>query len=172
MRNTVKGFRLDDKVLSELKTESREKRITLNNHVNNILAVHNETYRNLQKLHYIWLSPELLQLIINHVPERGIKKTGDVYLKDLKKQVRYCHGDLDSHSIMDTIENICCMQDIPVNIKEFTDGSKQYTIIHGLGKKWSMIQKYALEKAFSEINTTVTKFCINCDHITFTINHQ
>ena len=169
--NTVKGFRLDDKVLADLKEESREKRITLNNHVNNVLAVHSETYSNLQKLHYIWTSPEFLKMICDFVPERRIKQAGDVYLRDLKKQVRYCHGDLDSHSVMETVQNICIIQDIPVNLKEFSDGREQYTLIHNLGKKWSMIQKYVLESVFSETKTKLSKFTINHDPITFTVHH-
>ena len=171
MRNTVKGFRLDDKVLSELKTESREKRITLNNHVNNILAIHNETYRNLHKLNYIWLSPEFIKSVINSINEKDVEKLGDVFLRDLKNQIRYCHGEITSHAIMDTIEGNCIIHNIPINIKEFADGSKTYMIIHKLGKKWSMIQKYALENLMSIDNSKIKDMKINCDYMSFKVQH-
>ena len=78
---------------------------------------------------------------------------------------------MDSHTVMDTVENICSMQDIPMNIKNFSDGRDQYTLIHNLGKKWSMIQKYVLESVFAETGTKISKFTINCDHISFTVHH-
>jgi hypothetical protein len=172
VRNTVKGFRLDDDVLLKLKDESREKRITLNNHVNNILAIHNETYSNLQKLHYIWMSPEFISTVVSFVPEKKIKIVGDLFLKDLKKQIRYCHGDIHPYSIMSTIESICVIQDIPFNLKEYVNGEKKYTILHGLGRKWSLIQKYVLENLFAEISNPIKDFYMNCDHVTFTIQNK
>jgi len=59
------GFRLNDILINELKNESREKKITLNNHVNNILERHNETYKNLHKLNYMWLSPEFVKKCVD-----------------------------------------------------------------------------------------------------------
>jgi hypothetical protein len=155
-----------------IKNESREKRITLNNHVNNILAIHNETYRNLQKLHYLWLSTEFVKSVVSHVPEKSITKVGELFLKDIKKQIRYCHEEMDSNTVMDTIEGICILQDIPFNLQEYVNGEKKYTILHGLGRKLSLIQKYTLEKLFSEISNLIKNFSMNCEHITFTVSND
>lgn len=172
VRNTVKGFRLDDNVLDELKNESREKRITLNNHVNNVLARHNEVYRNLHKLNYIWSSPEFIKNCLDFADEKNIEKLGKILFNDLKNQIRYCQGDISSHGIMNTIESNCLIQNIPVNVKEFADGSKQYMIIHKLGHSWGMIQKYALENLVSLTNSKIKDMTVNDDHMSFTIVHK
>ena len=171
MRNTVKGFRLNDILLGDLKTESKEKKITLNNHVNNILERHNETYKNLHKLNYMWVSPEFVKNCIDGQSETNTKKISEIYLDDLKNQVRYCHGDITSHSVMETLENTCLIHNIPVNKKEFTDGSVKYTIIHKLGKNWSKIQKHTIENLIGKTEGKVTEMKTNCDFMSFKINH-
>lgn len=171
MTTRVKGFRINEKILADLTKESRERKITLSNLVNNILSNHNETYRNLQKLHFVWLSPEFVQTLIALIPEKKFKKISEIYAQDLKNQVLYCHGDLDSNSLMETVENICSSQNVPIHTKVTTKGAKKYTLIHGLGKKWSNVQRHALELIFSEMNTNVSNFVIDGDHISFEVNH-
>lgn len=172
MRNTVKGFRLDDKILDDLKNESREKKITLNNHVNNVLGNHTEIYRNLHKLNYIWLSPEFVARCIDLIDKKDIEKLGEIFLNDLKNQIRYCQGEITSHGMMDTIEGNCLIHNIPVNVKEFADGSRKYMIIHKLGHNWGMIQKYALENLVTLTNSAIKDMTVNDDHMSFTIVHK
>jgi len=72
---------------------------------------------------------------------------------------------------METIEDNCVIHNIPINIKEFADGSKKYVIIHKLGKKWSMIQKYVLENLMPIDDSKITDMKINCDYMSFKVHH-
>ncbi len=168
--NTVKGFRIDNDTLDGLKTESREKRITLNNHVNNILARHNEVYSNFQDLRYVWLSPEFIKTCVNSVNKKDINKLGSICADDLKKQIMCRHGQITLESALATIKKNCISHGIPFKIKKSDEGDARYTMVHSLGNKWSMIQKYAIEDIMDSINRPVKEFEINDDHLSFNIS--
>jgi hypothetical protein len=167
--NTVKGFRIDNSTLEGLKTESREKQITLNNHVNNILARHNEVYSNFQDLRYVWLSPEFVKTCVNSVNKKDINKLGRICTDDLKKQIMCRHGKITLESTLETIEKNCISHGIPFKITKSEDGDTRYTMVHSLGNKWSMIQKHTIEDIMNSINHPVKEFELNDNHLSFSM---
>lgn len=172
MANRVKGFRLEDSLVSELQNESEQKRISLNNHVSNILTKHAISYRHLEKLHYLWSSPELIKALLESLDQDKIKKILKIYEKDLIRQIRYSQGDLNSITVMNLIENNCLLQDIPYTKQNKGNGEVKYIILHQLGEKWSDLNKMALENIMKSISATIKDFDYNGEHLSLTVIHK
>jgi len=170
--STVKGFRLDDETLTELGSDSRKRRITMSNHVCNILTNYNGSYRHLERLHYVWSSRELITELIKNIDSKCLEKLSEILARDLKKQIRYSLGEFDAKAIMQTIESNCLIQDIPFTEKDLQSGSVRYTLFHELGKNWTSITKMVIDRLLKNTNTRVTDFDGNGDYMSFTINYD
>ncbi len=171
MPNSVKGFRLDNDIISDLRKESREKGITLNNHVSNILKKYNDSYRHYEKMRYVCVSPELLSNLAKN-SDQNMKKIVKAYQKDLKMQIMCSMGNLTSQNIMRVIEKRSTIQGVSFNEEDNEDGSIRYHIIHSLGINWSIMQKTVLESLMNVAKTEITDFDYDDLCISFTVKHK
>ena len=171
MPNTYKGFRLDNQIILDLRTDSREKGITLNNHVSNILKKYNDSYRHYEKMRYVSVSPELMSNLIEG-SDQNMEKIAKAYQKDIEMQALCSMKNLTSQNIMRVFEKRCIIQGFPFNVENNEDGSISYNILHSLGENWSIMQKTVLERLMKATKTEITDFDYNHTYICFTVKHK
>jgi hypothetical protein len=172
MTNPVKGFRLDEDLLDELINDSKKKRTNLNAHVSMILDTYTSHYKYMERLHYFWVSPEMFFELIKLTSQNDLKKLGNIYAKDLIKQMKFSHVEVNSRSIMDLLEGMCFIRNIPFSEKAWKRGASRYTIFHGLGENWSTIKKIALQDMMESVGVLINDFELDHEYITFTVWHD
>jgi hypothetical protein len=171
MTKPVKGFRLEEGLIDELLTDSKKKRTTLNAHVAMILSSYTLHYKYMERLHYFWISPEMFAELIKSKSQTELKKLADLYTKDLIKQIKFSHIEMNSHSFMNFIEGTCFIRNIPFSEKSWKRGAVRYTIFHGLGENWSIIKKIVLENLMETVGILVNDFELDDEYLTFTVWH-
>ncbi len=168
----MKGFRLDEKLVESLVEDTKKKRTNLNNNVSMILSAYTSHYKYMEKLHYFWLSPDMMSKILKSQNETQLKKLANIYAKNIIKQMRFSNIEMNSHSIMDFIEGSCFLRNIPFSEKKMGNGSIKYSIFYGLGRHWNILKKFAIQTLMESTNTPVNNFSTNNDHISFIVKHS
>lgn len=168
----VKGFRFDSELISNIEKESQRNGTNVNNFVKGVLERHCNAYMHLERLHYQWISKDLLRVLLKKAGDDDLAEIQKVLEEDLMMQQRYAYSDLNSQNIMNMILGNCNLQDIPFNETTLGDDSVKYNIVHGMGEKWGQILLGAIIELVNKANVKVDT--INCNHqtISFVVYHN
>lgn len=140
-------FRLNRKLLEELKAESRQKDISLNSLVNQIIKAHIDWHARAAAAGFIPIRRELIRELLEYLDEKEIDDLAHRVVKHLTStamMVILRKGD--GNSVVELLERWIRISGLSYSL-EVEGSSRTYVIQHDMGRKWS----YYLARLFEEV---------------------
>ena len=140
-------FRLNRKLLEELKAESRQKDMSLNSLVNQIIKAHIEWHARAAAAGFIPIRRELIKELLEYLDEKEIDDLARRVVKHLTSTamlviIRKSNGT----SAVELLDRWIRVSGLSYSL-ELEGDSRTYVIQHDMGWKWS----YYLARLFEEV---------------------
>lgn len=155
-------FRIDEEVLSKLRSESERKEISLNTCVNQVLRRFVEWDMYESKVGMIPIAKPIVQALFENMSEDEIaemaKKVGKNAVHDI---AFFMKSKMDLESFLSWLETRMKNSSSVEFSHSLKDDRHVYVIKHDLGRNWSLYHKLMLELIFSEalqrrVNVVIT----------------
>lgn len=171
IKQEIITIRITDGLKKELLVESKEKKISLNTLLNQILFDHNSWNKPIKELSWITFSNNALRSILEQLTKEEIIKISTTILKDeIKNCIFYFYGVINLESIMKFMVKWFQINNIKSrNLNE--NGKKQYVFQHEMGMNYSILFLNLLESLLSEIGYKITKESSNHRSFSFHITN-
>jgi len=155
-------YRIPEKIVKELETDSTNKKISQNVLVNQILEKYVRWDKFANKVGMIPVPKDLLQQLGDGMDTNDINMIVDVLKPVIKNNVMFIKGKYDLKRCIETLEDY--MRATGMSSDHRIEGSLHHFIIqHDLGTTWSMFVEQLLKEIFHEflpeknIKTQTTK---------------
>jgi len=140
-------YRLPESLINELDSEARQKKISQNVLVRQILEKYIQWERYSTKLGMIPVPKEILQSLGDDLDGQDIDEIINILFPIIKNAVMFIKGGFDFERCIETLEDY--MRTSGLNSDHRVDGNLHSFIIqHGLGIKWSVFTEQLLTQIF------------------------
>lgn len=142
-------YRLPEKLVEELETESTEKNISQNVLVKQILEKYVEWDRFAEKIGMIPVPVNILERLGKEMSGKDIESILKVMIPLIKESVLFMKGKYDLQHCLETLEDY--MKASGMKSDHRIEGENHHFIIqHDLGMKWSLLTERLLKEIFHE----------------------
>ena len=143
------SYRLPLKLLENLETEAREKNVSQNVLVKQILTKYVEWERFAQKMGIIPVPQKILESLGGEMSHHEILKIIDVLFATIKDSVMFMKGGYDLRRTIETLEDY--MRSSGMESDHRKEGDVHHFIIqHKMGIQWSIFTELLLRRVFTE----------------------
>ena len=143
------SYRLPLKLLESLETEAREKNVSQNALVKQILTKYVEWERFAQKMGIIPVPQKILESLGGEMSHHEILKIIDVLFATIKDSVMFMKGGYDLRRTIETLEDY--MRSSGMESDHRKEGDVHHFIIqHKMGIQWSIFTELLLRRVFTE----------------------
>jgi len=143
------SYRLPLKLLESLETEAREKNVSQNVLVKQILTKYVEWERFAQKMGIIPVPQKILESLGGEMSHHEILKIIDVLFATIKDSVMFMKGGYDLRRTIETLEDY--MRSSGMESDHRKEGDVHHFIIqHKMGIQWSIFTELLLRRVFTE----------------------
>jgi len=143
------SYRLPLKLLESLETEAREKKVSQNVLVKQILTKYVEWERFAQKMGIIPVPQKILESLGGEMTHHEILKIIDVLFATIKDSVMFMKGGYDLRRTIETLEDY--MRSSGMESDHRKEGDVHHFIIqHKMGIQWSIFTELLLRRVFTE----------------------
>ncbi len=143
------SYRLPLKLLKNLETEAREKNVSQNVLVKQILTKYIEWERFAQKMGIIPVPQKILESLGGEMTHHEILKIIDVLFATIKDSVMFMKGGYDLRRTIETLEDY--MRSSGMESDHRKEGDVHHFIIqHKMGIHWSIFTELLLRRVFTE----------------------
>ena len=143
------SYRLPLKLLESLETEAREKNVSQNALVKQILTKYVEWERFAQKMGIIPVPQKILESLGGEMSHHEILKIIDVLFATIKDSVMFMKGGYDLRRTIETLEDY--MRSSGMESDHRKEGDVHHFIIqHKMGMQWSIFTELLLRRVFTE----------------------
>ncbi len=140
-------YRLPEKMINELDAEAKQKKISQNVLVRQILEKYLQWGRYSEKIGMIPVPKEILETLGEELDGRDIDEIINVVFPMIKNTVMFIKGGYDLERCIETLEDY--MRASGMNSDHRVDGELHSFIIqHDLGMKWSVFTEQLLTQVF------------------------
>ena len=146
--NTI-SYRLPSKVLNELETEAREKNISQNVLVKQILTKYVEWDRFAQKMGMIPVPQKILRSLGGDLSNEDLLRIIDSLFQIIKDSVLFMKGGYDLKRTIETLEDYMRNSGMESDHRK-ENGLHHFIIQHKMGMQWSIFTELLLKKVFVE----------------------
>ena len=146
--NTI-SYRLPSKVLNELETEAREKNISQNVLVKQILTKYVEWDRFAQKMGMIPVPQKILRSLGGDLSNEDLLRIIDSLFQIIKDSVLFMKGGYDIKRTIETLEDYMRNSGMESDHRK-ENGLHHFIIQHKMGMQWSIFTELLLKKVFVE----------------------
>ena len=146
--NTI-SYRLPSKVLNELETEAREKNISQNVLVKQILTKYVEWDRFAQKMGMIPVPQKILRSLGGDLSNEDLLRIIDSLFQIIKDSVLFMKGGYDIKRTIETLEDYMRNSGMESDHRK-ENGMHHFIIQHKMGMQWSIFTELLLKKVFVE----------------------
>ena len=146
--NTI-SYRLPSKVLNELETEAREKNISQNVLVKQILTKYVEWDRFAQKMGMIPVPQKVLRSLGGDLSNEDLLRIIDALFQIIKDSVLFMKGGYDIKRTIETLEDYMRNSGMESDHRK-ENGLHHFIIQHKMGMQWSIFTELLLKKVFVE----------------------
>lgn len=142
-------YRLPERLVEELETESMEKNISQNVLVKQILEKYVEWDRYAEKIGMIPVPTNILQRLGKEMSGKDIESILKVMMPMIKESVLFMKGKYDLQSCIETLEDY--MKASGMKSDHRIEADLHYFIVqHELGMKWSLLTERLFKEIFNE----------------------
>jgi len=143
------SYRLPSKLLDDLETEAREKNISQNVLVKQILMKYVRWERFAQKMGIIPVPQKILESLGGDMSHKDVLKIIDVLFISIKDSVMLMKGGYDLKRTIETLEDY--MRSSGMESDHRIEGELHHFIIqHKMGMQWSIFTELLLRRVFTE----------------------
>ena len=143
------SYRLPSKLLDDLETEAREKNISQNVLVKQILMKYVRWERFAQKMGIIPVPQKILESLGGDMSHKDVLKIIDVLFISIKDSVMLMKGGYDLKRTIETLEDY--MRSSGMESDHRIEGDLHHFIIqHKMGMQWSIFTELLLRRVFTE----------------------
>jgi hypothetical protein len=143
------SYRLPSKLLDDLETEAREKNISQNVLVKQILMKYVRWERFAQKMGIIPVPQKILESLGGDMSHQDVLKIIDVLFVSIKDSVMLMKGGYDLKRTIETLEDY--MRSSGMESDHRIEGELHHFIIqHKMGMQWSIFTELLLRRVFTE----------------------
>ena len=143
------SYRLPSKLLDDLETEAREKNISQNVLVKQILMKYVRWERFAQKMGIIPVPQKILESLGGDMSHQDVLKIIDVLFIAIKDSVMLMKGGYDLKRTIETLEDY--MRSSGMESDHRIEGELHHFIIqHKMGMQWSIFTELLLRRVFTE----------------------
>ena len=143
------SYRLPSKLLDDLETEAREKNISQNVLVKQILMKYMRWERFAQKMGIIPVPQKILESLGGDMSHKDVLKIIDVLFVSIKDSVMLMKGGYDLKRTIETLEDY--MRSSGMESDHRIEGELHHFIIqHKMGMQWSIFTELLLRRVFTE----------------------
>ncbi len=143
------SYRLPIEILDDLETEAREKNVSQNVLVKQILTKYVEWERFAQKMGIIPVPQKILESLGGEMSHHEILKIIDVLFATIKDSVMFMKGGYDLRRTIETLEDY--MRSSGMESDHRKEGDVHHFIIqHKMGIHWSIFTELLLRRVFTE----------------------
>ena len=143
------SYRLPSKLLDDLETEAREKNISQNVLVKQILMKYVRWERIAQKMGIIPVPQKILESLGGDMSHKDVLKIIDVLFITIKDSVMLMKSGYDLKRTIETLEDY--MRSSGMESDHRIEGEHHHFIIqHKMGKQWSVLTELLLRRVFTE----------------------
>jgi len=146
--NTI-SYRLPSNVLNELETEAREKNISQNVLVKQILTKYVEWDRFAQKMGMIPVPQKILRSLGGDLSNEDLLRIIDSLFQIIKDSVLFMKGGYDIKRTIETLEDYMRNSGMESDHRK-ENGLHHFIIQHKMGMQWSIFTELLLKKVFVE----------------------
>lgn len=169
------SFRFDYEVLKSLRQEAKQKDISTNTLVNQIVKEHIHWHANAPKAGFIAVRRCLIMDLLNYLSEREIISVAEHVSKTTTKDsILLIEKEYTMKSALDFIENWIKISGYTYRHEELSDGKNRhmYLIHHDMGIKWSIYLSNLYQFLFDELRKSKEKieFEKTENTLAFTVN--
>jgi hypothetical protein len=142
-------YRVPEKILQELESESSSKKISQNVLVNQILEKYIRWDGFIEKIGMVHVPKEILQKLGDEMDAKEINTIVDTLKSVIKNDVMYIKGRYEQKPCLETLEYY--VRATGMNSDHRVEGPLHHFIIqHDLGMKWSLFVQQMLSEIFHE----------------------
>ncbi len=171
-KTEVATFRMPESTLQKLKKEAKDKRLTVNALMNQIVSYHNDFYSLLPVIGMMPFSKNVLHLMMNSLDESKIRELSQLMAKrELVDLVYMKEGKYTMESLLDALL-IWSMHSGFAHHESDEGGQKILTIQHNMGEKWSLFMISCLLTCFGELTDKKITFEKSEDMVVIQIGDQ
>ena len=143
------SYRLPSKLLDDLETEAREKNISQNVLVKQILMKYMRWERFAQKMGIIPVPQKILESLGGDMSHQDVLKIIDALFETIKDSVMLMKGGYDLKRTIETLEDY--MRSSGMESDHRIEGELHHFIIqHKMGMQWSIFTELLLRRVFTE----------------------
>jgi hypothetical protein len=151
-RTVTMTFRIDERTMDILKSESEQKEVSLNILINQILRRYVDWQMYEPKVGMITIARPVASALFERMSEADVTKMArDVGKNAVHDIALFMKGKMDLPSFMSWFESRMKISSIEFSHTKLSQGKHSYVMKHDLGYNWSLYHKTLLELIFSEI---------------------
>lgn len=168
VKTESQSFRVDERVLDNLRDEAKRDNVTLSSLVNQILTKYVDYGRFANRMNALSLARKTFASILNAASEEDLVRVAEI--EGRSSPVAFITS-MNGHM---SVENVVgFMKDLSehANLFEYSEISHSpptFTLVHELGIKWSVFLAHYLTEAFESAGVQV-KFTTSDRAVTFTL---
>ena len=152
-RTVTRSFRIDEVAFKTIEEEAERRNVTTNTLVNQLLIKYAKFDRFLAKAHVMKFAPTLIAQFLDAIPEEKIMKIAEDFGKDMtySNLVVAMKGELSQERMIEHLKDLA--DDDTFEYSDVNAGGKRtITIIHYIGKKFSIFVAYHFSKLFESVS--------------------
>jgi len=147
-------FRFDSETMKSLREEAKQKDISTNTLLNQIVKEHLKWHANASNAGFVAVSRFLITSLISHLSEQEIISVGENVAKNTNKDtILLLENEYTMKSALDFIENWIKISGYKYKHHEINDGQNRhmYVIQHDMGIKWSIYLANLYQFLFDDV---------------------
>jgi predicted hydrocarbon binding protein len=153
-------FRFDNEIIKSLRHEAKQRNISTNTLVNQIVKEHINWHFNAPKAGFIAVKRSLIVEVMNHLSEQEIISIAEHVAKTTHKDsILFIEKEYTMKSALDFLENWIKVSGYTYRHEELDDGQHRhmYLIQHDMGIKWSTYLANLYQFLFDELKKSKDK---------------
>ncbi|HYA84349.1 MAG TPA: hypothetical protein VEH06_13005 [Candidatus Bathyarchaeia archaeon] len=162
-------FRFDNEILSKLRSEADQKRISLNTLASQIFQSYVEYDMYASRAGMISFPKSLMVRIMDRLTEQEVGQLSEYIAKnEFKEMTLLVKNEYNLSAFLDMIESWLRVSGIGYR-RHVMDNVQTFVIQHDMGKRWSTYFEKLVKYAFKDLNENVPVFDTSDNSIAFRI---
>ena len=162
-----RSFRISENAYKALEQGALKGKVSLNTFVNQLFLEYAEFDRYASKVHPLNLPGPLLRLILDAVPEEKITTIAKAWSNNVlfKQQILDMTGSFTREGVIQAMKNVANHAMFEYSDIVDHNGKRSFTIIHHLGRNWSLFGAISAETILHSLGSGPIKYEVSDDSV-------
>ncbi len=168
VKTESQSFRVDERVLDNLREEAKRDNVTLSSLVNQILTKYVDYGRFANRMNALSLARKTFTSILNAASEEDLVRVAEIEGRSSPVAfITSMNGHMNVENVVGFVKDLSEHANL-YEYSEISHSPPTFTLVHELGVKWSLFIAHYLTEAFKSAGVQV-KFSSSDRAVTFTL---